>query len=387
VAGSFQYYWLGIPHQSGVLEEAAVGRPGSEEGNSFVMPVREQNAIRDDIFISHSSQDSGIATEIVRALRAKGLRVFLAERDLAKLWGKDLEGAMRDVFPSKATAAMILLSSSYAGSRWCRFELASLMARVREIPESARLLLPVRLDESPVPAELASIAYLELKGKTPSELASLARDRLDEFYVGCNDSIAGLTDEALIERISRWRDVKAFEVLYERLYPALIGTILQLPDRLDRATGEDVAAKTLMRLWEDAERFDPASENVRSWLNRIAELSIVEQFRKNARSGEMPSAEVDDVELPRVDDHWEAHHSKDARRSQDVARALSKAVGMMSPAERKIILLRSEGRSFSDIAELMLVSVNAVRISYHHGIVQLRRTLTASPQDHETTCG
>src|SRR5260370_910228 len=103
-----------------------------------------------DLFLSYSQADLSIAKAFFDALQREKLEVYapFAEPDVA--WGSQRKSTVGQIFPQRARAALVLLSEKYCGSAACLAEL-DLLAEVATSTPEAAVLLPVRLDTSPMP--------------------------------------------------------------------------------------------------------------------------------------------------------------------------------------------------------------------------------------------
>ena len=84
-----------------------------------------------------------------------------------------------------------------------------------------------------------------------------------------------LTDEILITRTTQG-DVAAFEVLYDRYAPTVLGIVLKIIE--DRALAENLLQETFWQVWQSASMYRPESGPFTSWLFRMAR-----QLAMNAR--------------------------------------------------------------------------------------------------------
>jgi hypothetical protein len=66
---------------------------------------------------------------------------------------------------------VLFVSSAYASKLWTKRELAS--AQARALREHSEYVLPARLDDTDIPGLTPTIAYIDLRQKSPNELADL----------------------------------------------------------------------------------------------------------------------------------------------------------------------------------------------------------------------
>ena len=96
-----------------------------------------------DVAVSFAGENRAIVNQLVEALQKKGLEVFYDLNESARLWGKDLEKELAQVYTHEAKYMMICRSSHYPVNDWARFEL-----------EVGRRASSKRLDEYLLPLHL-----------------------------------------------------------------------------------------------------------------------------------------------------------------------------------------------------------------------------------------
>ena len=102
------------------------------------------------------------------------------------------------------------------------------------------------------------------------------------------DDLTLASDASLVVAIGRWRQ----EALAEA-YRRHAGAVFALANRVlaSRNLAEEVVQEVFLRLWNDAERFDPDRGSLRSWLlaqthGRAVDLLRSESSRKNREERE-----------------------------------------------------------------------------------------------------
>lgn len=152
------------PRESTISEVLDSFGIGSRRGKSDVSEPRKPKATAGfeyDIALSFAGEDRAIARQIASALQLKGVRVFIDEFERTQLWGKDLSDELRSRYGAKTRYVVLLVSVHYAIKDWTDFEFA--IARKEAIRRTKEFILPVRLDDTPLPGLRSSIAYLSLK--------------------------------------------------------------------------------------------------------------------------------------------------------------------------------------------------------------------------------
>jgi len=114
-----------------------------------------------DIALSFAGEDRSIARQLAARLHSKGVRAFMDEYERTELWGKDLSDEFRSRFGEKTRYVLVLASSHYAVKDWTDFEFT--VAKKEAGRRRREFILPVRLDDTPLPGLRSAIAYLSLK--------------------------------------------------------------------------------------------------------------------------------------------------------------------------------------------------------------------------------
>lgn len=109
-------------------------------------------------FISYSTKDLSAAREVARALRDRGIEVWIDEEQIR--FGESIPRRISDGLDA-ADVLLVLVSKHFVSSSWCRAEYEPLL--VREIDTGVTAVIPVRLDDAEVPALLAAKRYVDLR--------------------------------------------------------------------------------------------------------------------------------------------------------------------------------------------------------------------------------
>jgi hypothetical protein len=166
IDGSSDLSWL-LVHDEGLKMQVVIGG---------AMP-RQQSAFLYDVALSFAGEDREYVRAVADSLRLMEKRVFFDEFEKARLWGKDLYQHLNDVYKTKSQVCVVFASKHYAKKRWTSHELRS--AQARAFNESAEYLLPVRLDDTPVPGLNETVGYVDGREMNPAELAALLVRKLD----------------------------------------------------------------------------------------------------------------------------------------------------------------------------------------------------------------
>jgi hypothetical protein len=121
-----------------------------------------------DVAVSFAGEDRERVKVLVDALEQRGIEVFYDFNETARLWGKDLEVELAQIYSQEARFMVVCLSAAYPIKDWTRFELE--VGKRAAKKRTADYLLPLRLEASvpPVVGLRETLGYQTLAG--PSDL-------------------------------------------------------------------------------------------------------------------------------------------------------------------------------------------------------------------------
>ena len=160
-------------------------------------------------------------------------------------------------------------------------------------------------------------------------------------------------DAALIARVAGG-DRDAFEALYRRYAAPIMSFLHHLS--FDRGLAEDATQDVFLKVWRSASGFRPEAGRFSTWLFQIARnhaYGELPRWRRSKATGEGPATEA----RPAAD----SAPDRDLRRAE-TARAIEDALDGLSDKLRvAFVLVRLEGRSYADAAEILEVPEGTVK--------------------------
>jgi len=138
----------------------------------------KNNSYEYDVALSFAGEDRAYVEEVANSLNNRGVKVFYDLFEEANLWGKNLYEYLSEIYQNKARYTILFISNFYNQKLWTNHERASMQARAFQ--ESREYILPARFDDTEIPGILKTIGYINLKHKTPQELALLIEKKLDK---------------------------------------------------------------------------------------------------------------------------------------------------------------------------------------------------------------
>ena len=120
--------------------------------------------------------------------------------------------------------------------------------------------------------------------------------------------IGELSDDDLMDALAA-RDGEAFRELSER--HALIAFRIACRMIGDRSEAEDVAQEAMLKLWNNADKWQAGGSGVAAWLTRVSTNLCLDRIRKNRRLSDEEAPEKTD-ETPLADDKIDEERQEDA---------------------------------------------------------------------------
>lgn len=174
-----------------------------------------------DVAISYAAEDRSYAEQLAGSLRKHDVTVFYDDFEKERLWGKNLNDQLIDIYQNQARYCVLLLSRHYAAKQYTNLERQAAQARALRQPD---YVLPVRLDDTDIPGMLPTVAYLQWPpetaesltitvllrlGKIPPELALLSRQTLEEMRRIFEDPGLSPRDKPMFASLSAFKEIGA----------------------------------------------------------------------------------------------------------------------------------------------------------------------------------
>jgi RNA polymerase sigma-70 factor (ECF subfamily) len=188
------------------------------------------------------------------------------------------------------------------------------------------------------------------------------------------DRLVVQEDAALVAG-AKTGDARAFELLVQRHEGRIFSLALRVTR--NREDAEDIVQQSLQKAFIHLEKFEGGSL-FSTWLTRIAINEALMLLRRRRGTREVPIVESNTkdetalpLEIPDV-----SPNPEDSCLQREQERILFAAVNELTPRMRKAIELRELGElSTGETAQVMGLSVGAVKARVFHGRRKLRKTL------------
>ena len=176
-----------------------------------------------------------------------------------------------------------------------------------------------------------------------------------------------------MERVKQG-DTEAFRLLIEAHQYRVVGTIAKmLGDEMD---AEDLAQQVFIRVWRSAPRYEPTAKFT-TWLFKITRNLVFNELRRRRRHGAQSlDTDPDDEHLP-IQAADQASKAPDtAMLDTEMQEAIQAAIDQLPEMQRMAIILRRYDEfSYEEIAEILNLSVPAVKSVLFRARTELREKL------------
>ncbi|MDX2245300.1 MAG: sigma-70 family RNA polymerase sigma factor [Bacteroidia bacterium] len=185
-----------------------------------------------------------------------------------------------------------------------------------------------------------------------------------------NPAMVALEEKNLLEKL-RQPETKnrAFErlvQLYQRMLYFHIRRIV-----IDHDDADDVLQNTLLKAWKNIDRFR-ADSALKTWLYRIATNEALSFLSSKQKRG------FDDV----ADIENDLRHSLSSGKyidGDEVQKKLQHAILTLPKQQRLVFNMRYyDEMKYEEIAEVLEVSVGALKANYHHAVKKIENFLTSN---------
>jgi RNA polymerase sigma factor (sigma-70 family) len=179
-------------------------------------------------------------------------------------------------------------------------------------------------------------------------------------------------EDVRLMRLVASGDTAAFETLIERHQALVAGTVARMLG--SNSDVEDIAQQVFIRVWKSAGRY-VARAKFTTWLLKITRNLVFNEMRRARRHPHLPvQIDPETEELPLKD---EATATPDATLLQaELQRAIERAITQLPDTQRMALVLRRyEELSYEEIAEVLELSVPAVKSLLFRARTELRERL------------
>jgi RNA polymerase sigma-70 factor (ECF subfamily) len=167
-------------------------------------------------------------------------------------------------------------------------------------------------------------------------------------------------------------DTNAFERLIERHQALVAGTVARMLG--SNADVEDIAQQVFIRVWKSAGRY-VARAKFTTWLLKITRNLVFNEMRRAKRHPHLPvQIDPESEEIPLKDEQTSTPDATLLQR--ELQQAIENAITLLPDTQRMALVLRRyEELSYEEIAEVLDLSVPAVKSLLFRARTELRERL------------
>ena len=230
-------------------------------------------------------------------------------------------------------------------------------------------------------AHSAFAPILWVRYTTAFDVAQIEIKRNDRYLIGFVSYWL-----SVLMHINRVTGTSDFESVHRRFRPRVLRYLTRL---VGDAHAEDVTQSAMLKIAEGLPGFDGRS-NISTWIYRIATNAAIDKLRGKTLQT-VSDAELDADEGPVPPQAQVASAEAHAIR-QEMSGCIAEYVAALPRNYRAVMVLSEiEGFKNEQIAEILGVSLDTVKIRLHRGRQKLRKALEAGcslsrDQDNELAC-
>ncbi|RAS60203.1 TIR domain-containing protein [Lentzea atacamensis] len=129
-----------------------------------------------DVCLSFAGEDRYYVEEVARHLTDLGVSRFYDTDEQADLWGKNLVEHLDQIYRKDSRFCVMFISEAYARKMWTKHERQA--AFDRALVSDIEYVLPARFDDTEIPALRVGTGYIDLRNRTPRELAEMIAEKV-----------------------------------------------------------------------------------------------------------------------------------------------------------------------------------------------------------------
>jgi RNA polymerase sigma-70 factor, ECF subfamily len=180
-------------------------------------------------------------------------------------------------------------------------------------------------------------------------------------------------EDVRLMRLVGTGDTHAFEELIQRHQSLVAGTVARM--LASNSDVEDIAQQVFIRVWKSAGRYTPRAKFT-TWLLKITRNLVFNELRRTKRRPHVPIQTEPDAEEIVLKD--ETNSRPDASLLEnELQEAIEKAITELPESQRMALILRRyEDLSYEQIAEILDLSVPAIKSILFRARTELRARLS-----------
>ena|SRR5579859_4439520 len=170
-------------------------------------------------------------------------------------------------------------------------------------------------------------------------------------------------------------DLDMMGLLFQRYHRPLYGFLFHMTQ--EREASEDMMQNVFYRMLRSRHTFTGEGE-FRTWMYHLARNVLKDHFRQTRRKG-------NHYEIGEYEERLSAGVAADEQVERKLEiKALERALGHLSPESREVLVLsRFQELKYAEIAQVLEISVGAVKVRVHRAIHQLKERYWQSETENK----
>lgn len=184
-------------------------------------------------------------------------------------------------------------------------------------------------------------------------------------------------DLVFMTRIARG-DEEAFRLLIEKHQQAVIGTVAKMTNNSPES--EDIAQQVFLRLWKAAPRYK-ATAKFTTYLFTITRNLVFNETQKKSRRKEHSLEEQEDEWHQAIEDNSSPRPDQ-ALSDRELSEVVDQAIAQLPEKQRLAVILRQQERMpYEEMADILDLSISAIKSQLFRARATLRESLKSYLQD------
>ena len=129
-----------------------------------------------DVALSFAGEHREYVKQVAEHLKSMSINVFYDEDEIINNWGQSGIEVFYDVYFSRSKYVVMFISKEYVKKSWTKIESQAVLSRM--LNDKGDSILPVRMDDTPVPGLPADRLYLSAREINPAQLSAAIVEKL-----------------------------------------------------------------------------------------------------------------------------------------------------------------------------------------------------------------
>jgi isopentenyl diphosphate isomerase/L-lactate dehydrogenase-like FMN-dependent dehydrogenase len=159
LATTLQIKGLGDNNAVNLLAIASAGLAAAS--SVYVLRIKERFLKKKRVFVIYSHKDQERASDLVKKLREEGFDPWFDKDEITP--GQKIEDALISGLAHSAAAILLVSKNTESPSRYLSLEIDVALSSMGSKNLKFSPIIPVRLDEQPVPKEFENVSWIQLE--------------------------------------------------------------------------------------------------------------------------------------------------------------------------------------------------------------------------------